>query len=309
MSTKNKIVEDMMGNQKKTTVTLKKQDLSNPTIQKSIQGLGQNVNVTIVDEMIEPQDAATIKYLSNVKDPNTGQIAQPFNISDKKYQMVRGITPDKNTVLGVYCFDELNEDGSNMIYHVDEFESKIAKPMLEREKLTTESEDKSSQPESLNLGEYKHFIVNEKNGKFKKFKTIPELAATTMLEDERYMGLHEFKKFFENRVFGAPKRKELSEVGLTGQETEEEMTIKAQKLMALIQKRIPATIIDSIKTNKIAQKEVIASFAEMIGVPRNGLTNLVQGIKDLAKTGAQPQQTQQPVTENVVTTIKKKDIK
>jgi hypothetical protein len=309
MSTKNKIVEDMMGNQKKTTVTLKKQDLSNPTIQKSIQGLGQNVNVTIVDEMIEPQDAATIKYLSNVKDPNTGQIAQPFNILDKKYQMVRGITPDKNTVLGVYCFDELNEDGSNMIYHVDEFESKIAKPMLEREKLTTESEDKSSQPESLNLGEYKHFIVNEKNGKFKKFKTIPELAATTMLEDERYMGLHEFKKFFENRVFGAPKRKELSEVGLTGQETEEEMTIKAQKLMALIQKRIPATIIDSIKTNKIAQKEVIASFAEMIGVPRNGLTNLVQGIKDLAKTGAQPQQTQQPVTENVVTTIKKKDIK
>lgn len=309
MNTKNKIVEDMMGNQKKTTVTLKKQDLANPSIQKSIQGLGQdvNVNVNVVDEMIQPQDAATIKYLSNVKDPNSGQIVQPFNISDKKYQMVRGITPDKNTVLGVYCFDDLNEDGSNMIYHVDEFENKIAKPMLEREKLTTESEGKSSESESLNLGEYKHFVVNEKNGKFKKFKTIPELAATTMLENERYMGLQEFKKFFENRVFGAPKRKELAEVGLTGQESEDEMTIKAQKLMGLIQKRIPSNIIDSLKTNKIAQREVIAAFAELIGVPRNGLSGLVQGIKDLAKTGNQPQQA---VTENrIVKTIKKKDIK
>jgi hypothetical protein len=194
-----------------------------------------------------------------------------------------------------------------MIYPVDEFENKIAKPMLEMEKLTTESENKSSEPESLNLGEYKHFVVNEKNGKFKKFKTIPELAATTMLEDERYMGLHEFKKFFENRVFGAPRRKELTEVGLTGQETEEEMTIKAQKLMGLIQKRIPSNIIDSLKTNKIAQREVIAAFAELIGVPRNGLTGLVQGIKDLAKTNTQPQQA---VAENrIVKTIKKKDIK
>jgi hypothetical protein len=298
----------MIGNQKKTTVTLKKQDLSDPNIQKGIEGLGQNVNVNVVDEMIEPQDASTIKYLSNVKDPESGQIAQPFNISDKKYQMVRGITPDKNTVLGVYCFDELNEDGSNMIYHVDEFEKKVARPMLEREKLTTESENKSSEPESLNLGEYKHFVVNEKNGKFKKFKTIPELAATTMLEDERYMGLHEFKKFFENRVFGAPRRKELAEVGLTGQESEDEMTMKAQKLMGLIQKRIPSNTIDSLKTNKIAQREVIAAFAEMIGVPRNGLSGLVQGIKDLAKAGAQPQP--QPVTENIVIkTIKKKDIK
>lgn len=261
-----------------------------------------------IDNVIQPQDRATIKYLSNVKDAESGQIAQPFNLGDKKYQMVRGITPDKNVVMGVYSFDELNEDGSNMIYHVDEFENKIARPMLEMEKLTTESENKSTEPESLNLGEFKHFIVSEKTGKFKKFKTIPELAATTMLEDERYMGLHEFKKFFESRVFGAPKKKELSEVGLTGQESDEEMTIKAKKLMGLIQKRIPATIIESIKTNKLAQREVIAAFAEMIGVPRNGLTGLVQGIKDLAKTGSQPQQ--QPVMENrVIKTIKKKDIK
>ena len=77
--------------------------------------------------------------------------------------------------------------------------------------------------------------------------------------------------------------------------------------MDLIQKRIPSNIIQTIKTNKIAQREVIAAFAELIGVPRNGLTGLVQGIKDLAKTGAQPQQ--QVAESRVVKTIKKKDIK
>lgn len=304
MSTKNKVTETLnmdYDTYKKIKGTL------DPNVPVNITG---DKPIKEIDNVIQPQDKATIKYLSNVRDAESGQIAQPFNIADKKYQMVRGITPEKNIVLGVYCFDELNEDGSNIIYHVDEFENKIAKPMLEMEKLTTESENKSTQPESLNLGEYKHFIVNEKNGKFKKFKTIPELAATTMLEDERYMGLQEFKKFFENRVFGAPKRKELAEVGLTGQESDEEMTVKAQKLMGLIQKRIPSNIIESIKTNKIAQREVIAAFAELIGVPRAGLTGLVQGIKDLAKTGTQQQQQQQqPVTENVVRTIKKKDIK
>ena len=51
----------------------------------------------------------------------------------------------------------------------------------------------------------------------------------------------------------------------------------------------------------------------MIGVPRNGLTQLVTGIKDLAKAQAQAKQqnkTEQPVSENVIIkTIKKKDIK
>lgn len=306
MSTKNKQKVTEITKKPRPAIIVPKNELP-----KMIQQLkGQEVDIVPVNEIdgvIEPQDKATIQYLSNVKHPESGEIAQPFSIADKKYQMVRGMTPDKNIVLGVYCFDEMNEDGSNKIYHVDEFENRVAKPMLEMQKLTTESENKSTQPESLNLGEYKHFVVNEKTGKFKKFKTIPELAATTMLEDERYMGLQEFKKFFETRVFGAPKRKELAEVGLTGQETDEEMTIKAQKLMALIQKRIPSNIIDTIKTNKIAQREVIAAFAELIGVPRNGLTGLVQGIKDLAKTGTQPQQ--QVAESRVVKTIKKKDIK
>ena len=183
-------------------------DLEPPTSQSTVVTASSMLEQP--ESIIKPQDRATIQYLSNVKHPETGQIAQPFNIGDKKYQMVRGITPEKNIVMGVYCYDDMDDNGDNMIYHVDEFENNVAKPMLEMEKLTTESEDKTSQSsesESLNLGEYKHFIVNEKNGKFKKFKTIPELAATIMLEDEKYMGLYEFKKFFEYRVFGVPKKK------------------------------------------------------------------------------------------------------
>jgi hypothetical protein len=209
MNTKNK--QKISEKEETPTILVPKNEL--PQMIKQLKG--QKVNILPVNEMdgvIEPQDRATIQYLSNVKHPETGQIAQPFNIADKKYQMVRGITPQKNIVMGVYCFDDMDDNGNNMIYHVDEFESKVAKPMLEMEKLTTENEDKSSQSESLNLGEYKHFIVNEKSGKFKKFKTIPELAATTMLEGEKYMGLYEFKKFFEYRVFGVPKKKSMPKV-------------------------------------------------------------------------------------------------
>jgi hypothetical protein len=225
MNTKNK--QKISEKEEMPTILVPKNELP-----QMIQKLkGQKVNILPVNEMdgvIEPQDRATIQYLSNVKHPETGQIAQPFNIADKKYQMVRGITPQKNIVMGVYCFDDMDDNGNNMIYHVDEFESKVAKPMLEMEKLTTENEDKSSQSESLNLGEYKHFIVNEKSGKFKKFKTIPELAATTMLEGEKYMGLYEFKKFFEYRVFGVPKKKSMAKVE-TQQHVVESKVVKTIK--------------------------------------------------------------------------------
>ena len=229
MNTKNK--QKINEKEEMPTVLVPKNELP-----QMIQKLkGQKVNILPVNEMdgvIEPQDRATIQYLSNVKHHETGQIAQPFNIADKKYQMVRGITPEKNIVMGVYCFDDMDDNGNNMIYHVDEFESKVAKPMLEMEKLTTESEDKSSQSsqsESLNLGEYKHFIVNEKNGKFKKFKTIPELAATIMLEDEKYMGLYEFKKFFEYRVFGVPKKKTTTKTEVQQQTVIENRVVKTIK--------------------------------------------------------------------------------
>lgn len=267
-----------------------------------------NSSIKEVDSVIEPQDSATIKYLSNVKDGN-GKISQPFNIGGKNYQMVRGITPDKKVILGVYCFDDVNEGGENLIHPADYFEETIAKPMREKLEMSVNEEasvsNKPTNQTSLNLGNYKHFIVDESTGKFKKFETIQDLAKYPMSEKEKYMGLSEFKKFFESRVFGERPKSGLNEITPTGQETDVEMTSKAQKLMGLISKRVPSNIIDSIKTNKLAQREVIAAFAELIGVPRTGLTGLVAGIKDLAKQN----QVSMNESKRVVKTIKIKDIK
>ena len=81
MKNKNKIQETMFGDadtSNKTTVNIKKQDLSSVT--NDLKKLGKDVNVNIVDEelnkpeaVIEPQDQETIKYLSNVIDNKTDQ--------------------------------------------------------------------------------------------------------------------------------------------------------------------------------------------------------------------------------------------
>ncbi len=181
------------------------------------------------DEMLEPeavitpQDNATIKYLSNVRDSKTGKVSQPFTIADKNYQMVRGITPSKEIVMAVFCHDELNESGENVIHPIEHFEKTIVQPIMEKETMMQqevmfgndiELETKvevtpKKENESLNLSEFKHYLVNEKSGKFRKFKNIVELAAAVMAKEEKYMPIKEFRKFFEERVFGGkPKRNE-----------------------------------------------------------------------------------------------------
>lgn len=79
---------------------------------------------------IEPKDKETIKYLSNVKDSKTGEMSKPFTIGAKKYQMVRGITPSKEIVMAVYCHDDLNKNGENIIHPVKHFEENIVKPFI-----------------------------------------------------------------------------------------------------------------------------------------------------------------------------------
>jgi hypothetical protein len=85
----------------------------------------------------------------------------------------------------------------------------------------------------------------------------------------------------------------------TGEENDEEMNAKAKKLMVLISKRIPTNIIQTIKT-PVAKREVIAAFAELIGVPRQGLPNLINGLKVLSKT--KDVEPAAPITEKKVIT-------
>lgn len=201
----------MENNEKKPTVIT-----TSDGLKKTIQDIGDNHNVNIVvtdkinevDAVIEPKDPETIKYLSNVIDSRTGEISKPFNISGKQYQMVRGVTPNQEVVMGVYCHDEYDDSGNNKIYPVQYFEENIAKPakdLIEGELI--KQEEKQTGSDSLNLNEFKHFIVNE-NGKIRKFRTVEELAKANMKENEKYMGLSEFKKYVYERLFGQKPKKE-----------------------------------------------------------------------------------------------------
>ena len=184
------------------------------------------------NETIEPKDKETIKYLSNVIDNKTGELSKPFTIADKRYQMVRGRIPSKQVVLAVFCHDDFNDIGDNIIQSIDEFEKNVINPMQKKQEkddqiVNPEVEgdelilgstfgddleiDSKKEPEKehknnyLGLSEFRHYLVNEKTGKFRKFKGIGELAAAVMNEDEKYMPLKEFRKFFDEMVFGGKK--------------------------------------------------------------------------------------------------------
>jgi hypothetical protein len=283
-------------------------------------------SVTEDDAVIEPQDQATIKYLSNVRDPETNEVSKPFTIADKNYQLIRGIDASNEVVNAVMCIDD------NMIHTYEDFERDIALPMKERLEMQGASIQTSPdvQESSDDTYEgYKHYLVNKQTNEVRKFKSIEEMISSNKLDEEEYMNVGRFKKHMNERLFGSSKKKveSLNEVTPTGEETDEEMNIKAEKLMAMIAKRIPQNIIKTI-TTPIAQREVIAAFAELIGVPRNGLNKLIAGLKDISKQQQEPAtQTgkEQPITEKrvitknqlmesltpnkVIKTIKVKDIK
>jgi hypothetical protein len=298
-------------NQTKKLAMLKRK---NPNIEFDLEpaGLANKTSSmsTVMEEpkaIIEPQDQATIKYLSNVIDNSTGEVSQPFTIADKNYQMIRGMHSNGNVVMAVMCLEDSN------IYEVDRFEKEIALPM--KEKLEMES----NQPKEDTYEGYKHYLVNKKTNEVRKFKTIEEMLSCNKMEEEEYMSRPKFKQYTNERLFGSSKRKSevLNEVTPTGEESDEEMNIKAKKLMDMIMKRIPQNIIDTIKT-PIAQREVIAAFAEMIGVPRTGLSSLISGLKDISKqqvTNENKIMTKNQLLESfglkkkVIKTIKVKDIK
>lgn len=288
----------------KGTIFVSTKDIKKPEITKTIEKAKQNkIDIKIVEGENETKK---LKYLSEILDEVTGDVSKPFTISGKNYQMVRALTPDRQKVMAVCSLDDVDETGKNIIYDLQEFEEKIAKKSLAE---TMPSEENNKKDFVPNFEGYKHFIVDKKTGKARKFKSIEELAKAQMNEDEKYMSVKEFRKYVDETLFGSSKKHVVSEVGLTGAESDEEMNAKAQKLMKMIQKRIPTAIIDTIKTNKIAQREVIAAFAELIGVPRNGLSQLIAGIKSLAKAATTSGQ-QQSVTEGkkIIKKVKIKNI-
>lgn len=268
------------------------------------------------DDVIEPQDQATIKYLSNVIDNNTGEISQPFNIADKNYQMVRGMQPNGEIVLAVMCLEDSN------IYEVDKFEKEIALPMKEM------LEMEMNQPKSDTYEGYKHFFVNKETNEVRKFKTIEEMLSCGKMKEEEYMPTTKFKRYMTEKMFG--KRNRINELGMDQANLEpatdnkkiatggDDMHAKSIKLMDIIDDNPKVqNAINTIKQNKQAQAEVIVAFAELVGVPRSGLNNIISQIKDTSK---QQMEESIVITKNqlletvglkkkVIKTIKVKDIK
>lgn len=309
-------------NDKNPTVYTSKENLKKTV--SDLNGTKANVVVTKEEENMVPK-SIKLEYLSEVKDAETGEISQPFTIKGKKYQMVRALTSDRKKVMGVYSHDEVGEDGSNVIYDVNEFEKNIAKKEMSEEGVVepegpematlnpiesnvigepvgeVNPQSKADEMGGHSFAGYKHYIVNKKTGKARKFKSIEELAKANMTEDEQYMGIRDFKKYVDEVLFGAGKRqmKEVDAVPTTPNPTEQKMVASADKLMKLITTKIPKNVFDDIQKNHIAQREVLLAFANVIGVSNVEVSKIINGIKGMAK---------EPVTENVIKTVKVKDI-
>ncbi len=289
-------------------INIKKKDLSDPSVQRNLTKM-KGTNVNVVEETIE-EVKKSLRYLSEVKDAETGEISKPFTINGKQYQMVRAISPTNEKVMGVCSLDETDENGDNIIYDVTEFEENIAKKAIgendiDSDGIINQSEintidspadevNKQSKADEIGIGSFagfKHYIVNRKTGKARKFKSIGDLAKANMSEDEQYMGIKDFKKYVDEVLFGSGK-KQVKEVDtdvstdsktIVKTPTEQKMVASAEKLMKLIGEKIPSSVIEQIKTNNIAQREVLLAFAEMIGVPNSEINKVLLGIKNVSQ--------------------------
>lgn len=282
------------GGQKTPTMYVKKNDL--PSVKSSIKDTDANVVVTEDNMQIAPEK---LSYLSEVKDEKGG-ISKPFNINGKNYQMCRARNSDKKEVMGVYSLDEKDEEGNNIIHDVKTFESTIAK-QHQPERQQDIEETGSKETSASNFIGFKHFLVNKKSGKFKKFKGVQELARANMSEDEEYMGLKNFKKYIDETLFGARKQgmKEddvstqvststtnpTQPTSPAGTQIDAQLQEKATQLINMIKQKIPSSIFSTITTPE-AKNEVILAFAEFIGVDQNHINELITRIKGMGSTSA-----------------------
>ena len=254
-------------------INVSKKELGDSSVQQNISKI-KNANINVVESGV----SGRLKYVSEVKDTKTGKISQPFTIKGKKYQMVRALSPSKQKVMAVYCIDEMDEEGSNKIYDLKEFEDTIAK-----ESITETNNEPTGDKEKSNASfvGYKHFIVNEKTGKARKFKTIEDLAKAKMNEGEKYMGLKDFKKFVDESLFGKRPIKE-DDVNTPQPNTPQEENAGVMRLFKLIDKVVPPDAYENIKQNPIAQQQAIIGFTEKIGVPKTKLNDIISTLKNLS---------------------------
>ena len=290
-------------------------DLDHPAISKG--GSSSSSNSSSMSSMmeqpeaiIEPQDPATIKYLSNIKDNDSGDISKPFNIGDKKYQMVRGLL-GKKIVIGVYSFDEMGENGENIIHPMEYFEENIANPM--KENMAMVGQDIQVAEEEDTYQGFKHFLVNKQTNEIRKFKTIEEIFSCNKLDEEEYMGVGRFKKHMNEKLFG--RRKRINELE---PDPAQEMDLEEAKQLAVIvikalqnNSAISAKLKRVYNSNNVQVKQTLIDyFIKAIGMNPNQIGKYVKTVRDTGKElknkdtqGSEA--TEQPITEKRVISKKK----
>lgn len=288
---------------KKVKGKLDPKDSVTITGEKPIQGITTSTSTTMAETapeaVIEPQDKATIKYLSNVKDAKTGEISKPFVIGDKRYQMVRGEHPTDGIVLGVYCFDDVDSNGENVIHPVDYFEETIALPFKKKMEegsydyaaAEREYHDKQNLLNYLNLADVKpgmkHFFVNTKNGKITaEFKNTKDMVKSGIKlgSDEDYMDLKTLKKF----RFGDYFKKDVNEEAPTDGTNVTKLQSDVKKLTSMIKNKFSVYL--SKLDKPVEQAQFLSAMAQEIGVPLNKLSTIINTYKDIAKDGDVDQQ-------------------
>lgn len=328
MNKKNKVNELNMDFQtyKKISGTLNPQDKKNVTITTDKPSpTSSSTSSTTMEEdaaptaAIAPKDKATIKYLSNVKDATTGEVSKPFTIANKRYQMVRGINPSKEVVMGVYCHDDINESGDNIIHSMEYFEENIANPMKEQMEMVGQDiavapkkesfdyageerkfHDRESFMDYLNLSDlegYKLFFVNTKTGEVTgKFKNIQDMVTSGIHlgNNEKYMDAKALKRFrigdyFKggvNEVDGAGSaapdgQQAPADTGKPDSGTNiPKLQADVAKLVDQIKKRFSVYL--SKLDKPIEQAEFLTTMAKEIGVPINKLSTIITQFRDLA---------------------------
>lgn len=273
-------------------------------------------SITTEEETIEPKDKETIKYLSNIKDSTTGEVSKPFTIRGKNYQMVRGTNTSGEVVVGVYCHDDIDADGVNIIHPTEYFEKNIASPMKENEidfaGEETNFNDKEDLMNYLNLvglEGYNHFFVNVNTGDIvAKFKNTKEMATSGVKlgQGEDYMDAKALKRF----RFGDYFKNDISEGDLSPEDSGTNIPkLKAdvKKLANLIKTKFSIYL---SKLNKpIEQAQFLTAMANEIGVPLSKLSSIISTYKDIADNRPAMSSNASPQAESRVITKKKLDEK
>lgn len=311
MNQKNKIKEATIEASAKDIKALKATNaVDKDDVIKVIDDNNQKTTVT-EDGSDEIKPISKIKFLSNIKDSKTGEVSKPFIIGDKKYQMVRGELPNKKIVVGVYCHDDKDDEGKNIIHPVDHFEKTIAKPILEKTKKDTSPSVDQNFIKHINLADlknFKHFIVNIKTGDIiAKFKSVRDMVKSNkqLGPDEEYMTVKELKTFRIGNSLNNAKELQEEDDDFEGEMAEmSKVEADVAKLIDLITSKFSSSLAKI--NNPKEQAQFITRIAQEIGVPLNKLQSLVSnGINEAMERESLLENT----NKRVIKTIKVKDIK